>query len=337
MWIHKLRQPMYMHACAEQLRKENRSWTMFIDSDEYLVINKFPILHEHLKNSFLELTLQRKGEGRGSNSNNNTNTNLWLLQNDTDYPPMTSLQMIEDIVKYNVTRNITSSRQKQLKYHLEYHKMYQSECIGLPRIPVSIKDSTAKQMQHQIPSMYNASRFSTLRFRHISDKQQVNGKPIIDLSRVKQRYMQLRRFDVHGGIRDFCADNLRHAEFRLSFFLANHYHLSLEHYGFRTGDSRGRTEGQYEYYLQRYQRKKEPAFNTDAMVRGWVHTFVDEVGTKDAETLLLGVGELVGDHQNLPNNYSSSLSYENCVHYTRHTGKFSGLPEGYFNAAKQKL
>jgi len=333
-WIHNLRQPMFMHACAEQLRKENRSWTMFIDSDEYLVINKFPILHEHLKNSFLELTLQREGEGRGSNSNNNINTNLWLLQNDTDYPPMTSLQMIEDIVKYNVTRNITSSRQKQSKYHLEYHKMYQSGCIGLPRIPVSIKDSTAKQMQNQIPSMYNASRFSTLRFRHISDKQQVNGKPIIDLSRVKQRYMQLRRFNLHGGIRDFCADNLRHAEFRLSFFLANHYPLSLEHYGFRKGDSRGRAKGQYEAYLKKYQSQAEPAFNTDTMVRGWVHTFVEEVGTEDAETLLLGVGELVGDHQILPNSYSSSLSYENCDHNTRHTGEFSGLPEDYFNTAK---
>jgi len=86
-----------------------------------------------------------------------------------------------------------------------------------------------------------------------------------------------------------------------------------------------------------YQSIAEPQFNTDNMVRGWVRKFADEVGTEDAETLLRGVGELVGDHQDLPNNYSSSLSYENCVHYTRHTGKFSGLPEGYFNAAKQKL
>jgi len=328
MWIHRLRQPTFMHACAEQLRKENRSWTMYIDTDEYLIVNKFPILHEHLKNSFLELTPQREGEGRGSDSNNNTNTNLRSLQNDTDYPPMTSLQMLEDIVKYNVTWNIKSSS------WLDYHKMYQSGCIGLPRMTVRTKDSTAEQVQNQIPSVYNASRFSTLRFRHINNERQTNGKYIVDLSRVEQKYMKLKRFSVHNGVSGFCANKLKDAVFLNSFFFANHYPLSPEQYGFRRGDSRG---GQGKHSFKRYQSIAEPQFNTDNMVRGWVRKFADEVGTEDAETLLRGVGELVGDHQDLPNNYSSSLSYENCVHYTRHTGKFSGLPEGYFNAAKQKL
>ena len=57
-------------------------------------------------------------------------------------PPMMTVQMLEDILNYNVTRNIKSSKD------LDYHKMYQLGCIGLPRMPISTKESTTKEMQN---------------------------------------------------------------------------------------------------------------------------------------------------------------------------------------------
>ena len=59
--IYRLRQRMFLHACSKQLKKENRSWTMYIDTDEYLVVNKFPIVHKHLKIPFLQMAPQREG------------------------------------------------------------------------------------------------------------------------------------------------------------------------------------------------------------------------------------------------------------------------------------
>jgi len=345
-WVHRLRQPMFMHACAKQLKKEHRSWTMYLDTDEYLVVNKF---QKHLKTSFLQMTPQREGEGRGSDAKNNTNTHLRLFRNDTDYPPMTTLEMLYNIIKYNVTRNIQSLN------HLDYHKMYQSGCIGLPRRSVSTKASTAEEMQKRVPLAYEASRFSTLRFRHMNNEPQYFGKPIIDLSRVGRQDTPWKDFAVHGGIGG-CAEiedpkrhlerhmtwqqrqrqwELRETVFLNSFFLVNHYPLTFEQYGFRKGDSRGRTS--YEDYLQNYEISTKPKFDTDDVVRGWLRKFADEVGTKHARTLLRGVGDLVGDHQDLPNNYASSLSYQNCEHYHRSTKKVLGLPEDHFNTEKRKL
>jgi len=326
-WIHRLRQPTFMHACARQLRKENRSWTMYIDTDEYLVVNKYPILHEHLKNSFMQQVPHRE---LGIDTTKYTNTTS--LQNETEYykaeyPPMTSLQMLDNIIKYNVTKNMPKSN------FLDYHKMYQSGCLGLPRMPVSTKESTTEEIQNQVPTMYNASKIATMRFRHINDERQSNGKPIVDLSRVPKKYMKPGRFLVHGGISGFCQNKLSHAVFLNSFFLANHYPLSFEQYGFRKSDSRGRAS--HESYTKRYKRKSEPKFVSDDMVRGWVGKFEDKVGTKEAQILLKGVGELVGEHQDTPNNYSTSLAYENCDYYNRPTGKFIGLPDDHFNRMKQ--
>merc|ERR1712238_561774 len=90
-------------------------------------------------------------------------------------------------------------------------------------------------------------------------------------------------FSVHNGIIGFCANKLNTAAFLNSFFIANHYPLSPEHYGFRKGDSRG-VRGKHTF--KKYQSQAIPKFNTDNMVRGWVRKFVDEVGTEDAEILL---------------------------------------------------
>lgn len=162
-WVHRLRQPMFMHACAKQLRKENRSWAVYIDTDEYLVVNNYPILHGHLKNSFMRLAPHR---ALGIDTTRYTNTSL---QNESEYykaeyPPMTSLQMLQSIIKYNITENTTGTT-----YQPDYHHMHQSGCIGVPRIPVSIKESTTEEIQNQVPTVYNASKFSTFSMRHLHD------------------------------------------------------------------------------------------------------------------------------------------------------------------------
>ena len=65
--------------------------------------------------------------------------------------------------------------------------------------------------------------------------------------------------------------------------------------------------------MKKFQKNGEPKFNTDNMMKGWLGKFIDKVGTDDAQTLLRGVGDVVGDHQDVPNNYSTPLSYQNCV------------------------
>ena len=117
-------------------------------------------------------------------------------------------------------------------------------------------------------------------------------------------------FNVHSGIPGFCANNLWNTTVINSFFVVNHYPLTFEQYGFQKGNARGRTK--YKDWIKRYQQNAKPIFDTDDMVCGWLRKFVDEVGTKDAQTLLRGVGELVGDHQDLPGNYSTLLSFQNC-------------------------
>ena len=179
--------------------------------------------------------------------------------------------------------------------------------------------------------MYNASRFSTLRFWHVNNEKQEIRKTIIDLSRVGEQHMRGKMFNVHRGIPGFCANNLWNTTVINSFFLVNHYPLTFEQYGFRKGDARGRIN--YEDWIKRYQQNAKPIFDTNDMVRGWLHKFLDEVGTKDAQTLLRGVGELVGGHQDLLGNYLTSLSFHNCDHYN-HT--IRNCFE-YFNKAKKKF
>jgi len=41
------RQKVFYHACLKQLKKENRTWTTVIDTDEYIAFNYFDKESEH--------------------------------------------------------------------------------------------------------------------------------------------------------------------------------------------------------------------------------------------------------------------------------------------------
>merc|ERR1711933_376781 len=84
----------------------------------------------------------------------------------------------------------------------------------------------------------------------------------------------------------------------------------------RKGDARGRAHR--ERYVNKFgDGKKEPSKNTGDMNR-WFGKFIDKVGSEDAQILLRGAGELVGSHQDVPNTYSTSLSYHNCGNLSQH-------------------
>lgn len=243
------RQVVFYSKCMQQLLKEGNSWTLLIDTDEYLVANR------------LSAPTFRVADNARS----------------------TIYKMVAGVQAANLS------------------KMTSSPCIVLPRLRFGTRESNISEVRSMVPDYFNASDFSTLRWRFRAmtgfgnrfNKHNGHPKGMVDLRRVQNWMIDFNSttsvhslIDVHRPVKAVCDENNHYTHPRNASFVIHHYPGTLEQWIFRN-DARDWTRNK-EAYKELAKRGKK----VDDSIRPWLEDFVSRRGRIRASFLLNGVGKL---------------------------------------------
>jgi len=248
---HRHRQGMFYHKCIDYLQNQNRTWTSFIDVDEFMTING----NRNVVSNWKEL-FQRPGSILSlvqKFSRNNTQGD------DTHLPPFW------------------------------YSHFQQSHCVTLARgLKVAI-ESTDEEVARDVPSFIeDPRRFDTLRFRYrasVPTSRDGPGKSIIDVSKVNQTIDYRMGYNAHKVLRATCPDIwVGFNQLPIGIY---HYLGSWEAYSYRDDARSGLKLHSYEKWATLGKTSRGGA---DDFVRPWIRGFADLVGEADAKYLLQDAG-----------------------------------------------
>jgi hypothetical protein len=185
--LHRLRQTTFYEECIKSLKKKGRSWTMLIDTDEYLAYNTHTDHH-------LNVTVETPA------------TFLSFLQNELD--------------KKNETKFRT--------------RFQQPPCIMIPRLRYGSRESSPSLVSRDVPPNFNASAFSTLRWRKHAPLNSVKlnrvTKAIVDVSQIPHDDVVIE--NLHHPTR-YCSERLVTMRIRASYLVVRHYLGTWEQFSFR--------------------------------------------------------------------------------------------------------
>ena len=252
------RQKGFLTTCSELLKKEGVKWTLYIDSDEFVVFNR-------LGNDDKLLTIG----GNGHDSINN--------------------------VSYQIRRNLPNADSSDTLLdaiqRISKHTSHMGSCYTLPRLIVgSLENQTcadASEINAMAKREYDFGAMSTLRFvQHAKKGDFANskfGKVMIDLSNLTAALLaQKLPNNIHRPFREHCGPGFVH--FPNAFVYLNHYIGSWERYSSREDNRRNRKEWEQRAY-----------FNVgtvcDKAIYRWFPRFVQMMGDERAK-FLLGVHTL---------------------------------------------
>lgn len=111
-----------------------------------------------------------------------------------------------------------------------------SPCIMMPRLTYGSKESTHQQISSGVPQPFNGSDFVTQRFRKHGPTDTVQGlaKTIIDLSRVKTKFLSKRQAaSPHRPIIHYCPLTLLKMKILDSPLVVRHYLGTWEQFSYR--------------------------------------------------------------------------------------------------------
>jgi hypothetical protein len=256
---HRFRQVTFLSACLRQLKKEKRTWTMHIDTDEYVVVN--PMLRR--PEAAQAQTEQQSQQLRKSRR----------YMKNVQIPPVAEPNSIRTVLQ-QVQRD--ANLQKQANY----------PCISMPRLLFgSVEQNETAGTASSAASFFNTTLFETLRFKYhtaLTDKER-NAQPkvMVDVSAVDadDEMFNPKAFSIHRPSKKLC----RRID-QLTFDMVEKYPLAVNHYvGTRERyvarkDTR-RSERAYEY-------KAHVDAGSDDWITTWLDGFVREQGPDKASVLL---------------------------------------------------
>jgi hypothetical protein len=264
---HRFRQVTFLSACLRQHRKEHRTWTIHIDTDEYVVVN--PMLRRQQEK---EQPQQRQ-------------------RLDTEQRQHMDIA-IPSIAEPNAILTVL----QQVQHDAKLQKQANYPCISMPRLLFgSVEQSksaisttnmtTTIDGTTSASNAFNTSLFETLRWKNHAawtDKDR-NAQPkvIVDVSAVDMddEMFQPKAFSIHRPSKKLC----RTID-QLSFDMVERYPLTVNHY-----------VGTRERYMARkdsrrndraYEFKAHVDAGSDDWIMTWLDGFVQEHGADEAMTLL---------------------------------------------------
>ena len=179
---HRARQKNFYRLCLRRLALTNRTYTMLIDTDEFLVYNHAG------RAKFEEWEKEQQKILEASRFQGNKRIR-------PSKPPPTTAE---------AGAMIGYIRQEKAAGH----PFYQSSCISAPRSQFGAKESSLEERQAQVPEGIDAERFDTLRFRKHVDRNDFvrNGlsKSIIDVSQLDPEKIP-RIMSLHRPIKTICS------------------------------------------------------------------------------------------------------------------------------------
>uniref|UniRef100_A0A7S1BMR2 Glycosyltransferase family 92 protein n=1 Tax=Corethron hystrix TaxID=216773 RepID=A0A7S1BMR2_9STRA len=177
---HEIRQKEFIGACSKRHRELGRTWTIMIDTDEFLVWNRIP---EDPKKWTED---KRKGSLRDRRMpfNEYNEATPRICSNDTH---------IEYRAAIRTPRNAIppTGSNVSLSEFIHMHKdenPFNSPCVNLPRLYFGSIESAPEKIAELVPEEVDAMKFSTLRFRNHAIKGAMTwnrySKALVDVSRV---------------------------------------------------------------------------------------------------------------------------------------------------------
>jgi hypothetical protein len=251
---HYQRQEHFMTKCLHRLRDLNRTWTLLVDSDEYVTFHNYegPTSEGmHRECRPLEPEPRRVCIDQFNDA----------IRNGTH--PRGRLPKVGEATFAHYIYTERNNKESMLS---------QYSCIVLPRIWMSANESPYRKIQKHVPPEFDPKAYVTLRYRHHSFFQnKYPGKSMVDVSRVKG---DIWVGNPHRVLGEACKYG-PFVDTGNSLFRIHHYVGPPEVFLFRPGDTH-RT-------LEEFQKRNGYRIvgTTDAM-RGWLASFAERVGYEKA-------------------------------------------------------
>jgi hypothetical protein len=163
-------QQTFYTQCLRTLKRENRTWTMVIDTDEYLAFNYYDPL-----------------EGGPSWCKKNVTCNKEYLDTIRKWTHFrTKLNQSATAAEY-IAKNLEQKAPSGVNSRFSVDDKFNNPdkpCIVLSRYLFVSKERDREEIQRGVDEGFNATNFNTLRFRHRTSLAQAQvGKSIVDASR----------------------------------------------------------------------------------------------------------------------------------------------------------
>jgi hypothetical protein len=205
--VHRQRQNTFYEVCLKRLKEQGRTWTILIDTDEYLAFNTHTTEKKKDKNK------------KQQQHHNHVNTTLSLFT-----PPDT----------FNFLTFIQHELKKQQNDTKLKTRFQQPPCIMIPRLRYGSKESSPQQVSKDVPRPFNGSTFTTLRWRKHAPLYNIKlnrvTKAIVDVSQIPVENIKVE--NLHHPT-TFCSERLVTMRIRASYFVVRHYLGTWEQFTFR--------------------------------------------------------------------------------------------------------
>jgi hypothetical protein len=252
------RQNGFITKCIETLKEQRIGWTIFSDTDEFIVLNR---LSEDERNS-LKTEHGRRSQPISSISHH-------IRRN---FPPVESDATLLDVIK-----------------QIEKSGNPLGLCYTFPRLLFgALENVTCPNAQSVVDVAKRSFRFesmSTLRFVQHAEKGAFAfnrwAKVIMDVSKLSNETISMPPKNIHRPFFEYCEKPFVNTSD--SYFLLNHYVQSWERYSARQDDRRNRKEWENRAHLT-------SGTSCDQAIHLWFPRFIQRVGTRQAK-FLLGVEE----------------------------------------------
>lgn len=251
--LHNNRQSAFYVACTRHLMQEERGWTAYMDTDEFLTVNSDIAIPEDLE--FLK-------------------------------SPGAAIKIMDKYKRNSFDLSSPEARSLSQKERAWYkHFASPSPCVSLARAVYSAVESPPEERSKYVPEGFAVDplRFNTLRFRYRAQQRtekQYAYKVFIDVSKVRKK--DFGRVYVHKPLKT-CRSIMNYRDAPLGF---HHYLGSWESFSFRDDPRRTLNRG-YDYWKSQSVLAEGGA---DDEASSWLSGFVKEVGLDAANALLADAG-----------------------------------------------
>lgn len=265
---HKRRQNFFSGYCFGELyEKKKRGWTILTDTDEFITFNyRYPETEDESKYD---------------------SETLYTSRDEIDMDRTIKLP-IRDLLG-NMTPRVTIAQ-----YLVTYDKVYggtpKEKCMRIPGLTFTSHESNASVIAADSPNGMDGNHLMTLRQRKHAAKDGSFSKAMLNLRTAtgKEWFQFGSVLNVHTPNRRMCGKTTKKsfsgsgADYISSLFRIHHYKAgTIESFLERAGDWRG--GGLWRFYFDR--SSNTVGENND--LTHWFKWFVDKVGRKAADKLLL--------------------------------------------------
>jgi hypothetical protein len=247
------RQKAFITTCVEFMKAKGLHWVTFIDSDEFVVMNRLG-----------------KDENLTASPSKEPNA-----------VDPTAYQLRQALPRHdsNMTILETISELKRIQNF--------SPCYTMPRVLYGALENITCPKSHSVTeiarSNFNYDEMSTLRFHQHARKgdfsQSKYGKVMMDVSNLSDATIAQTPKNIHRPYKPECRPGVVH--FPEAVFYLNHYIGSWERYNSRVDNRRNRQEWEQRAYIT-------TATSCEQAIFQWFPRFVETVGEERARFLLGG-------------------------------------------------